>query len=152
MTGVRRLAYAGELIALATLYIVAARIGLALDAVAGFATLVWPPTGIALAALVLRGTRLWPAVMIGAGIANMLTGAPILVALGIASGNTVEALVGAYAPRRLPGFRTSLGRLRDVRRLLVLAAIFSTMVSATIGVVSLYLGGIVSAAQFGPTW
>jgi PAS domain S-box-containing protein len=149
---VRRLAYAGELIALAALYIVAARIGLAMDAVAGFATLVWPPTGIALAALLLRGNRLWPAVMIGAGIANMLTGAPILVALGIASGNTLEALLGAYALRWLPGFRTSLDRLRDVLGLIVLAAIFSTMVSATIGVVSLYLGGIVSAAQFGPTW
>jgi PAS domain S-box-containing protein len=149
---VRYLAYAGELIALAALYIVAARVGLAMDAVAGFATLVWPPSGIALAALLLRGHRLWPGVMIGAGVANVLTGAPILVALGIASGNTLEALLGAYVLRRLPGFRTSLDRLRDVLGLIVLAAMLSTMVSATIGVASLYLGGIVSAAQFAPTW
>jgi PAS domain S-box-containing protein len=149
---VRRIAYAGELIALAALYVVAARIGLAMDAVAGFATLVWPPTGIALAALVLRGSRLWPGVMIGAGIANALTGAPLFVALGIATGNTLEALLGAYALRRLPGFRTSLDQVRDVLALIVLAASFSTMVSATIGVASLYLGGVVSAAQIGVAW
>jgi PAS domain S-box-containing protein len=151
-SSVRRLAYAGELIALAALYVIAARIGLAMDAVAGFATLVWPPTGIALAALLLRGYRLWPGIMIGAAVANVLTGAPIVVALGIASGNTLETLLGAYALRRLPGFRTSLDRLRDVLGLIVLAATLSTMVSATIGVASLYLGDIVSPAQFGDAW
>jgi signal transduction histidine kinase/integral membrane sensor domain MASE1 len=149
---VRYVASAGELLGLAALYVVAARIGLAMDAVAGFATLVWPPSGIALAALLLRGYRLWPGVMIGAGVANLLTGAPILVALGIASGNTLEALLGAYALRRLSGFRTSLDRLRDVLGLIVLAAILSTTVSATIGVSSLYLGGIVSAPQFAHAW
>jgi PAS domain S-box-containing protein len=113
---------------------------------------VWPPTGIALAALLLRGYRLWPGIMLGAGIANLLTGAPIFVALGIASGNTLEALLGAYALRRIPGFRTSLDRLRDVLALIVLAAMLSTMVSATIGVTSLYLGGIVSPAQIGQAW
>ena len=149
---VRQLAYAGELIILAALYVVAARIGLAMDAVAGFATLVWPPTGIALAALLLRGYRLWPGVVIGAGVANLLTGAPILVALAIATGNTLEAVLGAYALRSLPGFRMSLDRLRDVLALIVLAATLSTMVSATIGVTSLYLGGILSPAQIGQAW
>jgi signal transduction histidine kinase/integral membrane sensor domain MASE1 len=145
-------AYTGELIALAAVYIIAARIGLALDAVAGFATLVWPPTGIALAALLLRGYRLWPGVMIGAAIANLLTGAPVLVALGIATGNTLEALLGTHALRRIPGFRTSLDRLRDVLALIVLAAMLSTMVSATIGVISLYIGGIVAPGQITDAW
>jgi PAS domain S-box-containing protein len=149
---VRHVVYVGELIALAALYVVAARIGLAMDAVAGFATLVWPPTGIALAALLLRGYRLWPGVMLGAAIANLLTGAPILVALGIATGNTLEAVLGAYALRQIPGFRTSLDRLRDVLALIVLAGLLSTMVSATIGVTSLYLGGILSPAQIGNAW
>ena len=145
-------AYAAELVILAGLYIVAARIGLALDAVAGFATLVWPPTGIALAALLLRGYRLWPGVMIGAAIANLMTDAAIPVALGIASGNTLEALLGSYALRRIPGFRTSLDRRSDVLGLIVLAATLSTIVSATIGVASLYFGGIASLAQLGPAW
>jgi signal transduction histidine kinase len=151
-TGTRRLSYAAELVVLAALYVAAARMGLTIDAVAGFATLVWPASGIALAALLLRGFRLWPGVVIGALVANMLTGAPLLVALGIATGNTLEAVLGAYALRRIPGFRTSLDRVRDVLGLIVLAAGLSTMVSATIGVASLYLGGIVSPTDLGRAW
>jgi signal transduction histidine kinase len=140
------------LLALAALYIAAARVGLAIDAVAGFATLVWAPSGIALAALLLRGDRLWPGVLIGAFIANTLTGAPLLVALGIATGNTLEAVLGVYALRRIPGFRASLDRVSDALGLIVLAAGLSTVVSATIGVMSLYLGGIVSPVDFGRAW
>ena len=151
-SGARRITAVGEVLALAAIYVVVARIGLTIDAVAGFATLVWPPTGIALAALLLRGYRLWPGVMLGAFVANVVTGAPILVALGIASGNTLEALIGAYALRRIPGFRTSLDRVRDVLGLIVLAAGLSTMVSATIGVTSLYVGGILPAAELGRAW
>ncbi len=150
--GTRRAVYAAELLALAALYIAAARVGLAIDAVAGFATLVWAPSGIALAALLLRGDRLWPGVLIGAFIANTLTGAPLLVALGIATGNTLEAVLGVYALRRIPGFRASLDRVSDALGLIVLAAGLSTVVSATIGVMSLYLGGIVSPVDFGRAW
>ena len=150
--GAGRLRYAAELLALAVLYVAAARIGLAIDAVAGFATLVWPPSGIALAALLLRGYRLWPGIAIGAFVANTLTGAPLLTAIGIATGNTLEALLGTYALQRIPGFRTALDRVRDVLGLIVLAAALSTMVSATIGVASLYVGGIVSPADLGRAW
>jgi PAS domain S-box-containing protein len=141
-----------EMVALATLYVLAARVGLMMDAVAGFATLVWPPTGIALAALLIFGYRLWPGILVGAFVANVLTGAPALVALGIGTGNTLEALLGAYALRHIPGFRSSLDRVRDVVGLIVLAAVLSTAVSATIGVSSLYLGGIVSLEDAGKTW
>src|SRR5207253_4346064 len=78
-------------------YFATARLGLLLDAVAGFATLVWPPTGIALAALLLYGTWLWPAVFAGALLANLLAGASLPVALGIACGNSLEALSAAWA-------------------------------------------------------
>jgi signal transduction histidine kinase len=123
-----------------------------IDAVAGFATLVWPATGIALAALLIFGYRVWPGVFIGAFVANLLTGAPPLVALGIAAGNTLEAVVGAYLLRRVVGFRPSLDGLQDVLGLIVLAAGLSTMISSTIGVSSLYLGGIVPLAQAGEAW
>src|SRR5687768_11210386 len=76
------------IVGLATVYALAARLGLGLDAVAGFATLVWPPSGIALAALLILGYRVWPGVFIGAFVANMLTGASPLVAVGIGVGNT----------------------------------------------------------------
>jgi signal transduction histidine kinase len=148
----RRAEYAAEVAVLATIYVVAARAGLQLDAVSGFATLVWPPTGIALAALLIRGYRLWPGVAIGAFVANLLTDAPVLVAVGIAIGNSLEAVAGTYALRRIPGFRPSLDRLQDALGLIMLAAGISTLVSATIGVSSLYLGGIVPPARFGVTW
>ncbi|HJU69034.1 MAG TPA: MASE1 domain-containing protein [Gemmatimonadaceae bacterium] len=150
--GRKRAVHAAELLALAALYVGAARIGLALDAVAGFATLVWAPSGIALAALLLRGNRLWPGVLLGAFVANTLTGAPVLVALGIATGNTLEAVIGAYAVRRIPGFHAALDRVIDALGLIVLSAALSTVVSATIGVASLYFGGIVGPAELGRAW
>ena len=147
-----RVRYALAIAALAIVYVVAARAGLMMDAVGGFATLVWPPSGLALAALLIFGPRLWPGVLAGAVIANLLTGAPVLVALGIGVGNTLEAVLAVYALRRIPGFSASLERLSDVVGLIVLAAGLSTMVSATIGVTCLHLGGIVSGAQLGETW
>ena len=144
--------YAAELFALAAMYVVAGRLGLQLDAVAGFAALVWAPTGIALAALLIRGYRLWPGIAIGALIANILSGAPVPVAIGISLGNTLEALLAAYALRRIPGFRCTLDRLIDAFALIVVAGVLSTAVSATIGVISLYLGGIIPPGGVGQTW
>lgn len=141
-----------SILGLAVVYILAARLGLALDAVAGFAALVWPPSGIALAAIVLFGYGMWPGIAIGAVAANLMTGAPPLVALGIGLGNTLEALLGAYALAHVPGFRKSLDRVVDVFALIGLAAISSTAVSAAIGVASLYLGGIVHGAAVLEAW
>lgn len=146
------LRYTLAIAALAIVYLVAARAGLTMDAVAGFATLVWAPSGLALATLLILGPGLWAGVFIGAFLANLLTGAPIPVALGIGAGNTLEAVLAVYALRRIPGFQVSLERLTDVIGLIVLAAGLSTMVSATIGVGSLYLGGILSSGQLGETW
>jgi signal transduction histidine kinase len=105
-----------------------------------------------LAAVLLAGRRIWPGIFIGALIANLLTGAPAFAAAGIATGNTLEAIVGAYALSRVPGFRLSLDRLRDVFALIVLAAALSTMISATIGVASLYFAGLVQQPKVAETW
>ncbi|HVD60822.1 MAG TPA: MASE1 domain-containing protein [Gemmatimonadaceae bacterium] len=148
----RNLIYAAELLALAAMYVIAGRLGLKLDAVAGFATLVWAPTGIALAALLIGGYRLWPGIALGAFAANALSGAPIPVAMGIAMGNTLEALAGAYALQRIPGFRCALDRLIDAFAMILIAAVLSTAISASIGVLSLYLGGLVHADGVGRTF
>jgi len=150
--GTSRLRSAIEIVVLAVVYVAAARGGLAIDAVSGFATLVWAPSGLSLAAVLLFGYRLWPGVAIGAFVANMLTGAPAGVALGIAAGNTLEALVGARLLRRDDGFSTSLDRVRDVLALVVFAAVLSTTVSATIGVTSLYAGGLIPPGGGPTTW
>src|SRR5262245_64423661 len=95
-------------------YVVTARIGLSFDALAGIATTVWPPAGIALAALILRGPQLWPAVTLAAFTVNVMAGGvPIWGAAIIAAGNTLEAVVGAVLLRRM-SFDPRLGRLRDV--------------------------------------
>ena len=132
-------------------YIVVAKIGLSLDAVGGFATLVWPASGIALASLILGGFRLWPAIAIGAFTINYLTGAPIPAAVGIAIGNTTEALVAAYLLTRF-GFRNSLDRVRDVLGMIIIAAGLSTLVAATIGVTALVVFDAITPAGYSEAW
>ena len=146
------LAQTSELLVLFGLYVVSARLGLSLGPVSGFAALVWPPTGIALAALLLRGFRVWPAVTLGAVVANALTGASFWVALGIGIGNTLEAVLAVSLLKRFAGFRLGLDRLGDVVALVALAAGLSTIVSATLGVFALRTGGIVQPALVGDTW
>jgi PAS domain S-box-containing protein len=136
---------------LVVVYVLAARASLALDAVSGFASLVWPATGIALVAL-LYDRRLWPAVWIGAFVANSSVGASIPTAFGIAVGNTLEAVLGAFMLNSIPGFRPSLDRLVDALGLCVLAAFVSTAVSATCGTLSLWLGGYVPDHVVFATW
>ena len=132
---------------LAAVYFVAARLGLAFDAVSGFATLVWPPTGIALAAVLLYGYRVWPGIFLGANLANIVTGAPLLVGVGIGIGNSLEALAAAYLLRRIPRFSITLENATSAVGLIVLASLVSTVISASIGVASLHLGGIVPSSQ-----
>jgi two-component system, NarL family, sensor histidine kinase FusK len=131
-----RIRDAMRLAVLSVLYVPTAQMGLALDVVHGFAVAVWPPTGIALAALVLYGPRLWPCIAVSAFLVNWWAGAPLLVAGGMALGNALEALLGTRLLRRVLRFRPSLGRLRDVVGFIVLAAGLSTLVSATLGVTS----------------
>jgi signal transduction histidine kinase len=146
-----RLGYVIKVAGIFAAYFVTARLGLQLDAVSGFATLVWAPTGIALAALLVFGYRYWPGVTLAAFLVNLVTGAPPLVALGIGIGNTLEPLAGAYALNRL-GLRKSLDRLKDILGLVILAGMMSTAISATVGVTSLLVGDVISGSAYGSTW
>jgi integral membrane sensor domain MASE1/anti-sigma regulatory factor (Ser/Thr protein kinase) len=122
----------------ALLYFGSAKLGLALAFATPSVTAIWPPTGIALAALLLGGLRLWPGVALGAFLANVTTDVPLATTMGITLGNTLEAVVGASLLTWF-GFRPDLRRLRDIFGLVVLAGIVSTTISATIGVASLNL-------------
>jgi PAS domain S-box-containing protein len=137
---------------LCAIYVSAAKLGLSLDAVSGFATAVWPPTGIALVALTLFGYHLWPGIAVGAFLVNASAGASIAVASGMAVGNTLEAVVGTYLLQHVVGFQPALVRLRDVFGVVVLAAGLSTLVSATFGVTSGWLGGLISSASYSRAW
>jgi PAS domain S-box-containing protein len=136
---------------LAALYFGAAKAGLLLATVGAQVTLAWPPTGIALTILLLGGLRLWPGVAIGAILVNASTGVPLATACGMGTGNTLEAVLAVLLLRRVE-FHPSLDRLRDVFALLVLAAGLSTIASATIGVASLVLGGVLSWQATPTAW
>lgn len=135
-------------------YVGAALFGLSVQPMNTFATLIWAPTGIALAALTLAGYRLWPAVFFGALIANLFVGAPIAVALGIASGNTLEALAGSFLLRKIRSgtLEFSFANLKETLVFIFGSALGATTISASIGVTSLVLGNIVPAAELTGTW
>ncbi len=141
-----------QIACLAAVYYAAAKLGLSLAFETASVTAIWPPTGIALAALCLFGFRLWPGVAIGALLANAWTGVPLLTVLGITTGNTLEALAGAYLLMRVVDFRPSLERVMDVVWLVALGGVVSTTISATIGTGSLLAGNEIDATNFGSVW
>lgn len=142
----------GRLAGVAVLYFAAAQVGLAFAVVGSTVTLVWPPSGIALVAILVFGYRITPGIALGAFLANAWTGVPLLLAAGIALGNTLEPVVGALLLQRLAGFRNTLERRSDVFALILLAAICSTMLSAWVGVASLTLGGTVAVGDYASVW
>lgn len=133
-------------------YVASAKLGLTLAFVAEQVTVVWPPTGIALAAVLLLGYRLWPFIALGAFVANITTNTPALTSLGIATGNTLEALTGAFLLQRFVGIDRSLHRFRDLFGLILCGSILSTTVSATIGTISLCLTGVQPWENFNALW
>jgi PAS domain S-box-containing protein len=150
--GERALAAGTTVLAVAAVYFAAAKLGLSMAFTAKQVTAVWPPTGIALAAVLLLGPQASPGIALGAFFANLWTPHETpWTAGGIAMGNTLEAVLGA-ALLHGTGFRPSLERLRDVLALVVLAALTSTGVSATIGVTTLCAAGVHPWSAFGSLW
>jgi diguanylate cyclase (GGDEF)-like protein len=140
------------LVGLAVAYFVTAKLGLRLAFVNPSATAVWPPTGIALAAFLIFGARVWPAIFAGAFFANLTTAGSLTTSIGIAGGNTLEGLLASYLVQRFAAGRQAFGRPRYAFRFAVLAAGLSPIVSATCGVTSLALGGLARWADLGPVW
>ncbi|HSR35303.1 MAG TPA: MASE1 domain-containing protein [Anaerolineae bacterium] len=143
--------YLLKLASLALVYHLAARLGLKMAYVQINTSPVWPPTGIALAVLLLFGYNLWPGISLGVLVGSLLTGAPVGVAVGIALGNTLEALVGAYCLKRFVGFHNAMDRIQDVVGL-ALCSIFSTALGASIGSMTLLLTGGIVWQAVGNIW
>jgi integral membrane sensor domain MASE1 len=137
------------LVALA--YVVAAELGFTLAFTTKQVTAVWPPTGIALAALLLWGNRVWPGIWVGAFASNAFTGEPVWTAAAIACGNTLAPVLGSALLRRF-GFENSLERVRDVLLLAVLGAAAAMTVSATNGVAQLAFAHIIAWKDFASVW
>ena len=145
-----RLIGLGAAVALA--YWLAAELGFRFAFVAEQVTTVWAPTGIGLAALLLWGPSLWPAVWLGAFAANATNEAPLWTAAAVATGNTLEAVAGTWALRRLPRFDRRLRRINDAAAYILLAAGAATTISATIGVGTLCASGVQPWDRFGELW
>jgi diguanylate cyclase (GGDEF)-like protein/PAS domain S-box-containing protein len=140
------------LLVLVLIYFLAGKLGLMLAFVHPSATAVWPPTGIALAAFLLLGFRIWPAILAGAFLVNITTCGTLATSMGIAAGNTLEGVVGAFLLTRYVGGKQAFNRPQDVFKFAILAGVLSTMVSATFGVTSLCLGGFAPWTKYASIW
>ena len=137
---------------LAGVYFVAGKLGLRLAFLHASATPVWPPTGITLAAFLIFGYRVWPGVLLGAFLVNVTTAGSVATSVGIAAGNTLEGVTGAYLVRRFAGGSEVFHKAGHIFRLAVFIAPVSTAVSATLGVTSLALGGFADWANYSSIW
>lgn len=133
-------------------YVVTGKLGLQLAFLHHSVTAVWPPTGVALAAGLLLGSRIWPGVFLGAFLVNVTTSGAVTASLGIACGNTLEALLGALLVHRFAHGCRAFDRATDIFRFTVLAALLSPMLSASVGVASLVLGDLARWADYGAIW
>lgn len=149
---VARQRWALTLAGLAAVYFAAGHLGLTLAFVNPSATAVWPPTGMAMAALLLLGVDAWPAVFVGAFFVNLVTAGTVMTSLCIATGNTLEAVIGARLVNRFAHGRYAFHRAEDVVRFAALAAVASTAVSATVGVATLAASGLAGRHALLPVW
>ena len=140
-----------QLALVAVAYWVAGSLSLQLALVRGQVTPIWPPTGIALVAILVLGRRVWPAVFVGALAVNLPIGPSPLGAALIATGNTLAPLVAAEL-LRFAHFRLELDRLRDAAAIIGLGALVGMTISATIGTSVLVVFHAVPPSGFWPTW
>src|SRR5436309_11052384 len=136
---------------LAVIYFIAGKLGLMLASLHASASPVWPPAGIALAALLLLGYRAWPAIFVGAFLVNVTTAGNFATSFAIATGNTLEALAGAWLVNRFAGGRNVFERPQGVFKF-ALAAAISTVISPVFGITSLALTGFADWANYGAIW
>ncbi len=146
-----RLALGAALALVSGGYFAAGKFGLMLAGIHPSATAIWPCTGIAIAALLVMGPRVWPAIFVSAFLVNVTTAGSPLSSLGIATGNTLEAWVGALLIQRFAGGRDPFSRAQDTFRYAGLVGV-ACVVSATFGVTSLALTGFAPWEQGPAIW
>ena len=149
--GVRLIRTLLQLAVVALAYWLAALVSLRLALVHGQVTPIWPPTGIALVAMLVFGRRVWPSIFLAALAVNLPIGPSPLGAAFIAAGNTLAPVTAATLLQRI-GFRIELDRLRDAAAIIVLGALLAMTISATVGASVLVFYGSVPGDSFWSTW
>lgn len=152
MTQSDRLKNVAAVAILAGVYFIAGKLGLQLAYLHASATAVWPCTGLAVAALLVFGYRMWPGILIGAFLVNLLTAGNVETSIGIAAGNTLEGLAGCYLVSRFAHGKEAFGRAQDIFKFALLAGVVATTISATVGVSTLAVGGFADWKEFGSIW
>jgi signal transduction histidine kinase len=145
------LRYALGVVALAAIYFGAAQVGYALDFAGPVAAILWLPAGVGIAFLTLGGLRFWPGVLVGDLLANDYAALPLGSALGQTCGNMLEVLVAAALIRRLLRQGSPLDSIGGLGRLLVALAA-GTAISATVGPLSLLVGGVITSGELAEVW
>ncbi|MEJ0084632.1 MAG: CHASE domain-containing protein [Pseudomonadota bacterium] len=149
--------YIGRVTLLALLYIVTGKLGLLLAVPPGYATVIWPASGIAIGMLIAGGARLWPGVLLGSLLLNAynsgvfaqeeILSLKLLAAACIAAGSTLQAIVGRTLVARFVGLPLRLNTARDVLWLFALAGPVTCLIAASIGVGTLSGLGIIGRAE-----
>lgn len=158
----RSLSLALHILSLAVAYFLTGKLGTFLAIPPGYATAIWPPSGIALAGILLYGYRVWPGILLGSFLVNLLTSldassdtemlGSVIITLAISAGACLQAVVGAYLVRRYAGFPNSLTGEKEVFSFMLFGGIFSTLVNSTIAVAILVATAHIPAANFLSNW
>ncbi|HEY1234869.1 MAG TPA: MASE1 domain-containing protein [Candidatus Binatia bacterium] len=141
-----------KILVLAGVYFCAGKLGLSWAHIHTNVSPVWPPSGIALAALLLWGCRVWPGIFVGAFLLNLTTSAAVVPTLVIATGNSLEALFTTWALNNFANGAKAFERARNTFRFVVFASVLSPVIGATVGTGSLTLIGFAPPEQFGAIW
>lgn len=151
LSAVARLRYGGGLLALIALYYAAAHVGYALKFSGPVAAIVWLPVGVGIAFLYFAGLRFWPGVVVGDLLVNNYSALPFGTALGQTTGNLLEVVLATVLLHRLVRRGPPLATVGDVARTTIALAV-GTALSATVGSVSLLLGGVIATGAFAEVW
>ena len=151
-----------QITGLALAYFVTGKLGTFLAIPPGYATAIWPPSGIALAGILIYGYRVWPGIFLGSFCVNLSTAIvagffsqslnSVIITLAISLGATLQAVAGAYLVRRFAGFPNSLTREKDVFLFLLFGGVLSALVNSTLSVSTLLVRGQITAANFPVNW
>jgi PAS domain S-box-containing protein len=151
-----------HIIGLTVAYVIAGKLSYFSTIPPGYAAAIWPPAGVALAAMLVYGYRIWPGVMLGALVVNGLipevtSSAPenllsVLITLSISSGATLQALAGAYLVKRFAGYPNGLIRAKDIFRFWLAGGLLSALINSTLSVTLLVAVGTTPAANFFANW
>jgi integral membrane sensor domain MASE1 len=144
--------YVLQLTIVFALYFGAGKLGLAIPFTNSNVSPIWPAAGIAVAAVLIWGIQVAPAIAFAAFLTNFLTPIPTSASVAIGLGNASSAVVAAYLLRRSSDFQTSLPRLTDVLKLVTVAALLTTTLAASVGVTALSLVHTKAWSGYGSAW